>query len=114
MCKRKDAFALGIAVSRAYPLYNRKTTRTTFGKKSVLVEFLFVGDKTDALDQSEIDCLTSAAESVRLAAKIVDAPCNEMTTDHFLEVLVKYCFSSLFTLSAEWVHSMIQWKTMQK
>jgi len=85
VCKRKDAFALGIALSRAYPLYNRKTTRTTFSKRSVLVEFLFVGDKTDALEQDEIDCLTSAAESVRLAAKIVDAPCNEMTTDHFLE-----------------------------
>lgn len=31
-------------------------------------------------------CLTSATEGVRLAARIVDTPCNEMNTDIFLEV----------------------------
>ena len=50
------------------------------------MEFLFVGVNTAALTQSEVDCLNSTAESVRLAAKIVDTPCNEMNTDHFLEV----------------------------
>ncbi|XP_078738108.1 putative aminopeptidase NPEPL1 isoform X2 [Lampetra fluviatilis] len=32
-----------------------------------------------------IVCLTSLAEGVRLAARIVDMPCSEMNTDHFLE-----------------------------
>lgn len=31
-------------------------------------------------------CLASATEGVRLAARIVDTPCNEMNTDNFLEV----------------------------
>lgn len=31
-------------------------------------------------------CLTNATEGVRLAARIVDTPCNEMNTDTFLEV----------------------------
>lgn len=31
-------------------------------------------------------CLASATEGVRLAARIVDTPCNEMNTDTFLEV----------------------------
>ena len=30
--------------------------------------------------------LEQAAESVRTAARIVDTPCNEMNTDHFLQV----------------------------
>lgn len=33
-------------------------------------------------------CLASATEGVRLAARIVDTPCNEMNTDTFLEVRV--------------------------
>lgn len=31
-------------------------------------------------------CLANATEGVRLAARIVDTPCNEMNTDTFLEV----------------------------
>ncbi|MBW01832.1 putative aminopeptidase NPEPL1, partial [Eschrichtius robustus] len=34
-------------------------------------------------------CLTSATEGVRLAARIVDTPCNEMDTDTFLEEIKK-------------------------
>lgn len=30
-------------------------------------------------------CLTNAADGVRLAARIVDTPCSEMNTDDFLE-----------------------------
>lgn len=33
-----------------------------------------------------LQCLASATEGVRLAARIVDTPCNEMNTDNFLEV----------------------------
>lgn len=37
-------------------------------------------------------CLTNAADGIRLAARIVDMPCSEMNTDDFLEA----SFSSLF------------------
>lgn len=33
-----------------------------------------------------VQCLSNAADGVRLAARIVDTPCNEMNTDHFLDV----------------------------
>lgn len=35
---------------------------------------------------SPVQCLANAADGVRLAARIVDTPCNEMNTDHFLDV----------------------------
>lgn len=35
---------------------------------------------------SPVQCLSNAADGVRLAARIVDTPCNEMNTDHFLDV----------------------------
>lgn len=41
-------------------------------------------------------CLSSAADGVRLAARIVDTPCNEMNTDHFLEVSDYFSFPKCF------------------
>lgn len=35
---------------------------------------------------SHVQCLSNAADGVRLSARIVDTPCNEMNTDHFLDV----------------------------
>lgn len=35
---------------------------------------------------SYLQCLSNAADGVRLAARIVDTPCNEMNTNNFLEV----------------------------
>lgn len=88
VCERSDAFALGMAVPRAFPLYNRKTSVKKNSNKKIRIEFLFVGENTTALDEDEVKCLNTAADSVRLAAKIVDAPCSEMNTNHFLEVLL--------------------------
>lgn len=34
----------------------------------------------------ELESLENAAVGIRLAARIVDTPCNEMNVDHFLEV----------------------------
>ncbi|KAJ8779076.1 hypothetical protein J1605_012927 [Eschrichtius robustus] len=44
---------------------------------------------TDAPPRQRPQCLTSATEGVRLAARIVDTPCNEMDTDTFLEEIKK-------------------------
>lgn len=42
--------------------------------------------KCTAFGSSSVQCLSNAADGVRLAARIVDTPCNEMNTDHFLDV----------------------------
>jgi len=84
VCERKHAFALGCAVPRMFPLYNTKTSGGETSK-TITVEFVFTGAEKDALSDKEIACLTAAAESIRLAAKIVDAPCNEMHTNGFLK-----------------------------
>ncbi|XP_044926584.1 probable aminopeptidase NPEPL1 isoform X3 [Mustela putorius furo] len=44
---------------------------------------------TDTGETTAGHCLTNATEGVRLAARIVDTPCNEMNTDTFLEEIKK-------------------------
>ena len=51
------------------------------------VEFVLVGDQSDQpLTVDDVACMTSAAEGIRKAAYIVDAPCSEMHTNIFLKV----------------------------
>eukprot|EP00794_Sanderia_malayensis_P018579 gene18579-20442_t len=85
ICERSDAIALGLAVARLYPLYSRKTSGRSNSFRRVTVEFLFVGKDCDPLKPCEVATLTAGAESIRIAANIVDQPCNEMHTDQFLE-----------------------------
>ena len=78
-----------MAIPRAYPLYSRKTVKNPNGMKQqrkLTIEFSFVGDDNTPLDQSEVEFLNAAADAVRLTARIVDAPCNDMNTLAFLEV----------------------------
>lgn len=37
------------------------------------------------LTEEEVNALENAATGIRLAARIVDTPCNEMNVDHFLD-----------------------------
>lgn len=110
VCERSDLFASACAVVRAFPLYSRKTSGV-FGnsaanvaagdlditmtnadnsnQSTVNIEFIII-DKNGAvsetpLDQSEIGCLEDAAKGIRLAARIVDMPCNEMNVSNFIE-----------------------------
>lgn len=94
--------ASACAVARAYPLFSRKTSSnpSQTSNTTVRVEFLLVpssecegagesnGNVEEKLTLSSVDlqCLESACTGVRLAARIVDAPCNEMNVDHFLQV----------------------------
>lgn len=88
VCERKDVFASALAVARTLPLFNAKSTAPTISR-TVIVEFLLVGEGRDKpLDEEDIACLTTGAESVRLAAKIVDIPCASMHTNQFLNVRV--------------------------
>lgn len=47
------------------------------------------GDSCD-LTTEELKAVDAAAQGIRLAARIVDTPCNEMNVDHFLRVR-KFC-----------------------
>nr|CAB3264420.1 probable aminopeptidase NPEPL1 [Phallusia mammillata] len=84
VCEESEVFACGCAIARSYPLF---TMRTDGGKpkrqRTLSVEFVIVGEKT--CDLKEIAaCLQDTADSVRLAAKIVDMPCNIMNTTAFV------------------------------
>lgn len=98
MCDKKDVFASACAVARAYPLYSRKSgnngnggnsTDSTDDKIVVNVEFVVIENETIAteniLTDADIECLTNTMNGIRLAAKIVDMPCNEMNVSHFIE-----------------------------
>ncbi|XP_043978155.1 probable aminopeptidase NPEPL1 [Gambusia affinis] len=86
VCERSDVFASACAVARAFPLFTRRSasSRRT-EKKHVTVEFVVVDSDGGLLDEAALKCLSSAADGVRLAARIVDTPCSEMNTDHFLD-----------------------------
>lgn len=101
VCERNDVFPAASAVARAFPLYSRKTNQSNSNsvdnqgvdKKStpytVTVEFILVGNATTPLSAEECKMLEQAAESIRTAARIVDTPCNEMNTDHFLQEILQ-------------------------
>lgn len=88
VCDKENLFASGCAVARAFPLYSRKTSKAENGVTSaesvaVDVEFLLTGD--DCVTKEDVLVLESAAKGIRLAAKIVDAPCSEMNVSGFLK-----------------------------
>lgn len=54
----------------------------------VNVEFILIENESialgDILTDIEIECLKNVCEAIRLAAQIVDKPCNEMSVSHFI------------------------------
>ena len=85
VCEKANVFASACAIGRAFPLFSRKSgymSKTT--KRVVTVEFVLTDGGT--LTEDEAQTLSISVESVRMAARIVDTPCNEMNTDHFIEV----------------------------
>lgn len=87
VCERKDLYASACAVARAFPLFSMKSKQST-ENITVSVEFVLVEHLKDTKVQlfaDDINALTDAAYGIRLAAKIVDAPCNEMNVSHFVE-----------------------------
>ncbi|XP_028667786.1 probable aminopeptidase NPEPL1 isoform X3 [Erpetoichthys calabaricus] len=86
ICERSEVFASACAIARAFPLFTRRSSASRRAdKRVVVVEFIVVGQDNGPLEVSALECLSNAAEGVRLAARIVDTPCNEMNTDHFLQ-----------------------------
>jgi len=93
-CEKKDAFASGCAVARAFPLYSRKSSALTKDESTINVELILVSKcpKTgefkiaeEKLSTSDLDLIQNAAFAIRNTAKIIDTPCNEMHTDQFIE-----------------------------
>lgn len=90
VCERNDVFASACGVARAYPTYSRKTASgASSTEHTVTVEVLLVGKGDAPLTQDDIKVLEDAVFSVRLAARIVDSPANEMHTDAFIEEVHK-------------------------
>ena len=95
--RHEDVYASGCAVARAYSLYNKKTVGDQPNVQArqarevlVSVEFLIVDDNTDTVSPSVLSkedrsVLESSSEAIHLTARLVDTPCNEMNTDHFVE-----------------------------
>jgi probable aminopeptidase NPEPL1 len=102
-CEKTNGIACASAVARTFPIYSRKTTKNDPNKlRNVQVLFMFTDNSEISYpSQEEVDCFSTLAKSIRLAAKIVDTPCAEMTTNHFLEVQifnVCFLFSFIFML----------------
>jgi len=59
------------------------------GSQKIDIEFIVIEKNgeitTEALSNDDIDCLERAVYGIRLAARIVDTPCNEMNVSHFIE-----------------------------
>ncbi|ETE71194.1 putative aminopeptidase NPEPL1, partial [Ophiophagus hannah] len=90
VCERSEVFASACAIARAFPLFTlRSSSSRRIEKKTVVVEFFLIGQNNGPVEVEMLKCLESATEGVRLAARIVDTPCNEMNTDKFLEEIGK-------------------------
>lgn len=79
-------------MARAFPLYSRKSRSTpatgTDAATIVHVEFVIIENgsvSNAALTVDEISVFNDAAIGIRLSAKIVDMPCNEMNVSHFID-----------------------------
>ena len=83
VCKESEAFACGCAVARSFSLFSMRSDGKQNSIRSVSVEFAIVGESTCDL-QEIASCLQDAADSIQMAARIVDTPCNFMNTTAFV------------------------------
>ncbi len=89
MCSNSEVLASGCAISRAFPLFNRKSGGGGGGGGSnqvIEVSFIPVGSGAVPFTPEDVKCLDALSEGIRLAQEIVDAPTNFMHTDAFLDV----------------------------
>lgn len=83
VCKENEAFACGCAVARSYSLFSMRTDSNFQKPRTVTIEFAIVGELTCSL-QEIASCIQDASDSIQMAARIVDAPCNFMNTTAFV------------------------------
>ncbi|KAI9908958.1 hypothetical protein PsorP6_014519 [Peronosclerospora sorghi] len=80
-------FAAGAAVARAAPLYEHKLKRSN--ALPVTEKGLYESDKLEVVYQTpltadEVTLVQHTADAIQLAARLVDAPSNELTSDAFI------------------------------
>ncbi|KAK1173722.1 putative aminopeptidase NPEPL1 isoform X1 [Acipenser oxyrinchus oxyrinchus] len=86
VCERSAVFASACAIARAFPLFSRRSGLSKHSERqTVAVEFILLEPSNGPLTTATLKCLSNAAESIRMAARIVDTPCSEMNTDDFLQ-----------------------------
>jgi len=93
-----QALPAGLAIAKALPLYSRKSlhskahahahddNKPTVSKNPasrITVCFGLAGSPRKALEEPQLDLIEATADGTRLAAYLVDAPCEEMHTDLF-------------------------------
>ena len=54
--------------------------------KTVTVEFVLVGKNDSPITTEDAECMSAVAESIRLSARLVDMPCQDMHTSAFVQV----------------------------
>lgn len=82
-------------MARAFPLFSRKLSRLVEPNSvTVRVEFAVLEENgtVSVVTKEEASALQSTADGIRLAARIVDTPCNEMNVDQFLVVGILHIF----------------------
>eukprot|EP00731_Ephydatia_muelleri_P026051 Em0018g151a len=88
VCRQSEVFASGCAVARCFPRYTRVSHLQSKKAASIVqVTFLVIQDTgdTSAVADMDIQCLNDVCKAIRFTQEIVDAPCNEMHTDAFLD-----------------------------
>lgn len=101
VCNKPEVYASGCAVARAYSVYSRKTSNGSLvvagseiqqpgtESRTVTVEFvcpdMMEGSDSSTVSDNDLAAMDAAATGIRLAARIVDTPCNEMHTDAFID-----------------------------
>uniref|UniRef100_A0A182P0F0 Cytosol aminopeptidase domain-containing protein n=1 Tax=Anopheles epiroticus TaxID=199890 RepID=A0A182P0F0_9DIPT len=89
VCEKQDLLASACAVARAFPLYSRKTSKgvNVDPPPTVHIEFVLVGGDNPTeteITEEDVLVLANVTVGIRLTARIVDAPCNEMNVSGFL------------------------------
>lgn len=87
-------FASGCAAARAFYDYCRKTKGINGKLKeqkkatvTVTIEFLIVPDNNGdcKVNREEMETMERIANAIKMTARIVDTPCNDMNVNHFLD-----------------------------
>nr|XP_002131747.1 probable aminopeptidase NPEPL1 [Ciona intestinalis] len=86
VCKEEEMFPCGCAIARSFSLFSMRTDSggATKPARNITVEFVVVGESTcNMVDVAA--CLQDTADSIQMAARIVDTPCNIMNTTQFVK-----------------------------
>ncbi|XP_020628724.1 probable aminopeptidase NPEPL1 [Orbicella faveolata] len=89
VCERSDAFASACAIARAFPTFSRKSSKAKLMPKTVTIEFVLVGKNDSPITSEDVECMSAVAESIRLSARLVDMPCQDMHTSAFVQEITK-------------------------